>query len=365
MSTPRLRILVPVALATGLAVRRRRARPIGVPSDAPALRRRAEEQQRPARPRHGARPLALGVLLVALIAPLTPASSEGPCEASLDGMRLITASLGDDGDVTRLASSIVGLDGTRCSVAIDPGVDVLGVQVGLLHRDTAGAAIDPARLPGWELPVTTRVRVTDTTRSPTALTFDGPEGPASAMREIGVPRSVRITVSYPSGWHLTSVPSDGAAVHHTTGGVEVTHSALLFPPFTSDEIVISAQARPGRGTPTITVEATPTASRTLSTLLDRTDDRAALAVIGALLDLSAEGADDLAQGALELADGLDELADATVELADGVDELVDGVTELLDGIVELVDGVTGRVSSPTGCRARPMAPLRSSPGSTS
>jgi hypothetical protein len=235
--------------------------------------------------------------MLTLIVPLAPASSEGPCTPSPEGMRLVTAVLGDDGDVGEVTTEILGLDGTRCSVPPDPDVDVLGVQVGLLHRAPSGEAIEPSRLAGRDLPVTTRVRVTDTTRTSTSLSVEGPDGPTSATRDIGIPRSVRVTISYPSGWHLTAAPSEGTAVHHGPGGVEVTHSALLFPPFTAHELVVSAQAQPGRGTPTITVETTPAAPQTLRALLDRTDDRAALAVIGALLDLSAEGADELADGA--------------------------------------------------------------------
>ena len=277
--------------------------------------------------------------MLAVIAPLAPASSEGPCEPTPDGMRLVVADLGEDGDLREVTTDVVGLDGTRCTTAPDPDVDVLGVRVGILHSDVSGAAVEPTRLTVSDVPITTRVRVTDTTRASTELVVDGPNGTASGTRELGAPRSVRVTVRYPSGWFLTAAPAEGTAVHDGRGGVEVTRSVLLFPPFTPDYVVVSAQAQPGRGTPTVIVESTPADAATLRALLDRTDDRAALAVIGALLDLTAEGADELVDGAFELADGLDELADATEELADGVDELADGVQELLDGVDELVDGV--------------------------
>ena len=340
-----LRLILPVALATGLVVRRRRrsATPTPPPQPTPAATRppaaRAARATRTPRRRRRGHPVALAVLVLAVIAPLAPASSEGPCEPTPDGMRLVVADLGGDGDVREVTTDVVGLDGTRCTTAPDPDVDVLGVRVGILHTDPNGAAVEPTRLTVSDVPITTRVRVTDTTRASAELVVDGPNGTASATRELGVPRSVRVTVRYPSGWFLTAAPAEGTAVHDGRGGVEVTRSVLLFPPFTPDHVVVSAQAQPGRGTPTVIVESTPADAATLRALLDRTDDRAALAVIGALLDLTAEGADELVDGAFALADGLDELADATEELADGVDELADGVQELLDGVDELVDGV--------------------------
>ena len=336
------RLILPVALATGLVVRRRRRSATPTMSPRPtaaAVRPPAAPAPRPAHRRRTGHPLALAVLVMAVVAPLAPASSEGPCEPTLDGMRLVVADLGGDGDVRELTTDVVGLDGIRCTTAPDPDVDVLGVRVGILHTDPGGAAVEPTRLTVSDVPITTRVRVTDTTRASTDLVVDGPNGTASDTRELGVPRSVRVTVRYPSGWFLTAAPAEGTAVHDGRGGVEVTRSVLLFPPFTPDHVIVSAQAQPGRGTPTIVVESTPADAATLRALLDRTDDRAALAVIGALLDLTAEGADELVDGAFELADGLDELADATAELADGVDELADGVQELLDGVDELVDGV--------------------------
>ena len=337
-----LRLLLPVVLATGLIVRRHRRS--GTPALSPkptaaAVRPPAAPAARPVRRPRTGHQIALAVLVLAVIAPLAPASSEGPCEPTLDGMRLVVADLGGDGDVRELTTDVVGLDGTRCTTAPDPDVDVLGVRVGILHSDPTGAAVEPTRLTVSDVPITTRVRVTDTTRARTELVVDGPNGTASDTRELGVPRSVRVTVRYPSGWFLTAAPAEGTAVHDGRGGVEVTRSVLLFPPFTPDHVVVSAQAQPGRGTPTVIVESTPADAATLRALLDRTDDRAALAVIGALLDVTADGADELVDGAFELADGLDELADATAELADGVDELADGVQELLDGVDDLVDGV--------------------------
>ena len=336
------RLILPVALATGLVVRRRRrsATPTPPPrSTTAATRPPAAPATRPARRHRRGHPAALAVLVLAVVAPLAPASSEGPCEPTRDGMRLVVADLGGDGDVREVATDVVGLDGTRCTTAPDPDVDVIGVRVGILHTDPSGAAVEPTGLTVSDVPITTRVRVTDTTRASTELVVDGPNGTESETRELGVPRSVRVTISYPSGWFLTAAPAEGTAVHDGRGGVEVTRSVLLFPPFTPDHVVVSAQAQPGRGTPTIVVESTPADAATLRALLDRTDDRAALAVIGALLDLTAEGADELVDAAFTLADGLDELADATAELADGVDELADGVQELLDGVDELVDGV--------------------------
>ena len=342
MRRPPLRLLLPVALATGLVVRRRRrsATPGPTPERPVAATRSsaAPAPRRAGRHRRG-RPVALALLVLAVVAPLAPASSEGPCEPTPDGMRLVVADLGGDGDVREVTTDVVGLDGTRCTTVPDPDIDVLGVRVGILHSDLTGAAIEPTRLTVSDVPIATRVRVTDTTRERTEFFVDGPNGTVTDTRQLGVPRSVRITVRYPSGWFLTAAPAEGTAVHDGRGGVEVTRSVLLFPPFTPDHVVVSAQAQPGRGTPTVIVESTPADAVTLRALLDRTDDRAALAVIGALLDLTADGADELVDGVFQLADGLDELADATAELADGVDELADGVQELLDGVDALVDGV--------------------------
>ncbi len=335
------RLLLPVALATGLVVRRRNRRSLRHVTVAPHAPNTTRTPAPPVRRERRRRnhPVVLGLLLIGVLAPLTPASSEGPCTPTPDGLRLITAALGGDGDVRDVTTDVINLDGTRCTTVPPRDEDVLGVRVAILHTDPVGAAIEPTRLTVSEAPITTRVRVADTTRARTELVADGIDGTVRTTRELGVPRSVRITIRYPSGWYLTAAPAAGTAVHDGRGGIEVTRSVVLFPPFTPNDVVVTAQAQPGRGTPTIIVESTPADAPTLRALLDRTDDRAALAVIGALLDLTADGSDALADGSVALADGLDELADATSELADGVEGFADGVQELLDGVDELVDGV--------------------------
>jgi X-X-X-Leu-X-X-Gly heptad repeat protein len=329
-------VLLPVALATGLAVRRGRRRRATATDGRP---RAGAPQSAPRSRRTLPRGLGAAVLVAALLGPVAAASSQGTCAPDPDGLRMLHAELGDDGDVRSAETRIVTLRGTTCTLPEVPSVDELGVQVAILHRDAAGTSLETPRLSTHDGAVTTRVRVTDATLRSDDDAAGGPSEHAGG-EERGVPQAVRITVRYPDGWQLAALPPLGASVHlPARGGPEVTIDALLFVPFTTDTLLLETTALPARGTPTVIVETTPASPDTLRALLDRTVDRRTLAVVGALLDLTADGTEDLADGALQLADGLDELADGVGELYDGVDELYDGVGELVDGVAELSKGV--------------------------
>ena len=304
----------------------------------PRISRRARAVARRARRRRHVidATRAVGVALAALALVGVPVPSSAPVLACGQERATTIVRLGelaDDGELTALRERHL-TDGTEpCETEVSDATDV---AVAIVHQDAAGRSLETSELGRVDGPVDTRVSVRDTTARTEDLVVTGPAGVVSATRRIGVPQLVRITITYPSGWELGSARGDGVSVSILEDGVEVTRSGVLFPPLFATALQLTTTARPARGTPTVTVEATPLAqgAPVPSTLLDRDTT----AVVGALLDVTRGGVRELADGAGQLADGTDALAGGARELADGTEELAAGARELADGTEGLVDG---------------------------
>jgi X-X-X-Leu-X-X-Gly heptad repeat protein len=286
------------------------------------------------------RPTGRRLAVLALLAALAVPASAGAVTSCAPGPGRVLehrALIAPDGEPRSLSTWVVGPAGLACRVPGTTTSDDLGVAVAITHRDAGGAAVEGAALARTEGSITTRVRLVDTTAREVVLAAEGPAGPVTESRAIGTPMTVRIDVTYPSTWEPT--PPADAVVRRDGRSTVVSGIVVLAAPFTPGEAALEVSALPGRGTPEVSVEVTTLPGPVLQALTDRSDDRETYAVLGALLEVTADGTVELADGAGELADGLDALADGTAELADGTAELADGTAELADGVDELVRGV--------------------------
>ena len=288
---------------------------------------------------------AAAVLVVS--APVTaPGIACGPVPS---GAAVVTLGhLADDGELTSLRQRTVGTEGESCEEEVeDPSLDV---EVSILHRDVTGGSLEASELHDHDQ-VSTRVSVRDTTAEDRDLTVTGPVGTVAETRRIGVPQLVRATLRYPTTWTVTAPQGDGVSSHLDGDVVEVARTAVLFAPLLDDELVLEVTAVPGRGTPSVTVEATPLSAGDADAVPDGLLDRDTTAVVAALVDLAEDGARELVGGAEQLADGSEELADGTDDLADGAAEVADGAAGLGDGMAGLADGVAGLSSGVDGSAA--------------
>lgn len=281
------------------------------------------------------RAVGLPALVVALVAlPVPPGAPVLACEDVAAATVVLVGQLADDGELTGLRERHLADGAEPCEREVTDATDV---AVAILHQAADGRSLEASELTRVDGPVDTRVTVRDTTARSEDLAVTGPAGVATATRRIGVPQLVQITVRYPSGWELAPAGDDGTTVSVRDDGVEVSRAGVLFAPLFDEALQLAVTAVPGRGTPTVTVEATPlTAGAPVpAELLDRD----ATAVVGALLDVAADGVRELADGTRELADGTDELAGGARDLADGTDQLADGTAELRDGAQGLSGGI--------------------------
>jgi X-X-X-Leu-X-X-Gly heptad repeat protein len=246
------------------------------------------------------------------------------------------ATLADDGEVTRLDRRLINADATTCLDEGDGDAAALGVAVAVLHEDASGRSLEATELTQQDGPVLTRVAVRDVTARERQIEVDGPRGRTMVSRLVGVPQVVRVAVRYPPGWQVTAAAEDGTAVTLSDSRTEVARTAVLFPPLLADELVLAVLARPAAGTPSVTVDASPLAG--MEPFVLEALDPDVLAVVGALGELAAEGAAQLADGAGELAEGTRELAAGTRDLADGTIDLADGTRQLAGGAEELAGG---------------------------
>jgi len=278
--------------------------------------------------------LVAALLLVWPPPVLAPGVACGPVDA--ETAVVTVGELADDGELDALERRVVRGDGEVCIADTDSAEPT--VRVGVLHTDAEGRSREAAELARLEGRVTTRVAARDVTASTREVTALGPLGATSAERRIGMPQLVRIAVAYPRSWDVTAPDGDGVATTVVDGMVEVSRSAVLFPPLLDDALALEVQAGVGRGTPSITVEATPLAGVEPFVLPAGVLEQDALAVVGALATVGEDGAAELADGADELASGVDELADGSGELAAGAEDLADGLTGLSGGVGELAEG---------------------------
>lgn len=280
--------------------------------------------------------LLTAVVVVALALP-APAATPACIPSTTDATRVHLGQLDDDGELTSLRERIVGVGGEVCEEEREP--TQLDVTVAILHRDADGSSLEGSELTRADGPVRTRVTVRDTTAEARHLEVAAPTGMVMATRRIGVPQLVRATVRYPASWEVEAPSGDGISTRLDGDALEVARTAVLFPPLLEGSLTLEVTANPGRGTPRVTVDATPLAGSDAFALAEKLVDRDTTAVVGALLELTGEGVRELAAGAEELAAGTDELADGAAQIAGGAGELADGTAGLADGIGGLSAGI--------------------------
>lgn len=302
-------------------------------------RRRALQRRRAHR-----RGAAVLLALVVLVASDLPRAATGvACEVPGEHEAVIhRASLATDGEVEEVRELRVDDAGATCDEGVaDP--EQLPVSVAISHRDDRSATVEPTRFDRAEGAVTTHVRVTDSTARERTVTVDGPLGITEETDRIAVPQLVRVAIRYPASWDVQTPSGEGLTTRLDDDGVEVARAALLAAPFGPQQLSLEVRATPGRGTPSVEVDATPVAGREPFVLPDELLDRDAAAVLGALTEVAADGAAELADGADELAEGTGEMADGAEELAANADPLIEGTDELADGSRELATGADGLV----------------------
>ena len=309
----------------------------------PSRARRRDERPTPQRARQplgrrftrgGAVSALAGLLLLWPPPVLAPGVACGPVDA--DTAVITAGDLADDGELGTVEQRIVRGDGEVCVTDRD-GVEPT-VAVAVLHTDAEGRSREAAELGRVEGRLTTRVEARDVTAATREVTVLGPLGATTVERRVGLPQLVRIAVSYPSSWDVQAPEGDGVTTTVVDGVVEVSRSVVLFPPLLEDAVALQVHATPARGTPSVTVEASPLAGVEPFVLPAGVLEQDALAVIGALSVLGQDGATELAEGTDELAEGVGELAGGAGELAGGAGELAGGLTGLSGGAGELATG---------------------------
>ena len=278
-----------------------------------------------------------GLLLVWPAPVLAPGVACGPVDA--DTAVITLGSLAGDGELGAVEQRIVRGDGEVCVAEAD--VVEPTVAVGILHTDAEGRSREVAELDRIEGRLTTRIEARDVTASTREVSVQGPLGADTVQRRLGLPQLVRIALSYPSNWDVEAPDGDGITTTVVDGVVEVSRTAVLFPPLLDDAVALEVRATPARGTPSVTVEASPLAGAEPFVLPGDVFEQDALAVIGALSAVGEDGAVQLADGADELAGGVGDLAGGAGELAGGAGELAGGLSGLSGGAGELAGGLSG------------------------
>lgn len=285
--------------------------------------------------------LALAATL-SISAPLIAVGYACPTDGA--PLRIQRADLSADGEINTLEHLEVGAHGRTCAQATDADPDDLDVSVSILHTDVAGRSLEASALHGTD-PVSTRVRVRDRSVRMQTIALHASGEFERETYPIGVPQRVHITVTYPAGWEVIGPIDSGTSLRVEGDRVIVSRSGVILSGLLDDHAILEVTAIPARGTPSITVEATPLTSVHAEALPEPLLDRDTTAVVGALLarvsdafDEMVDGTDALQQGVGELHTGAGSLADGAAELAAGTAEFRAGVTTLADGSAELADG---------------------------
>jgi X-X-X-Leu-X-X-Gly heptad repeat protein len=292
------------------------------------------------------------VTAIVVVGPVT--ASPGDCTDDPPPSVAIRGNLATDGELTSVSRQV--LNGGDClALATDTTddtntddtdtddidaatavADSVPVRVSVVHRDATGRPLHDSELSSADR-LTTRIAVRDASARPHQITADGPRGPVTRDVRLGIPLRVEVVVDLPAGWSDVAVLDADAHIDRHGRGLRVTHSTILFPPATDDELVVEVVSVPGRGVPTVRVHATPLTRTTLvNGVTDR--DRDSAAVLASLGEVTADGASDLADGASQLADGLDELSDGTGQIADRMGDAADGASDLAAGMRQLTAG---------------------------
>lgn len=284
---------------------------------------------------------AAAVIAVVVVGPVT--ALPGDCTDDPPPTVAIRGDLATDGELTRVSRHVV--EGGDClALATDTDEDAadtdvaddVPVRVSVVHRGADGRPLHDSELSSADR-LTTRIAVRDASARPQQITADGPRGPVTRDVLLGVPLRVEVVVDLPSGWSDVAVRDADAHVDRHARGLRITHSTILFPPATDDELVLEVVSIPGRGVPTVRVHATPLTRTTLTNgVTDR--DRDSAAVLASLGEVTADGASELADGATQLADGLGDLADGTGKIADRMGDAAAGASDLSGGMRQLTSG---------------------------
>jgi X-X-X-Leu-X-X-Gly heptad repeat protein len=301
----------------------------------------------------------------ALLAPLAVApAAAGPVVGADDctgrtpvvARAELRADLAADGHVTAAerAREVSDDRGAACRSTDPREADALPVAVGILHASPQDGALEAGQLGDATGPVTTRIAVRDRTASPREVTTEVPGGTEVRERRVATPHLVRIGIGYPRSWSTISPGTDGVRTDVVDGGVHVAVTHLLFPPVTEDEVVLPVTADAGRGVPRVSVEVIPVTDEERVRLAADELDRDAAAVVAALTEAGADGAEQLADGAAELAGGIGDLASGNRQLADGLAELAAGGADLRAGADQVAAGAaelaTGAAQLAVGMR---------------
>lgn len=278
---------------------------------------------------------------------VTPASGSAAadCTVTADDLHALTVQMGPDGEFQ--AATRTSVDGPTCVTTLvgESGPQLVRarsalapVAVSILHR-SQGAVVESTLIDRSTGDVRTEIRVRDTTTADQIFTVDGPLGQERVTEALAIPMMVVTEIHYPSSWRISVPTRAGMSVSTDRSGTIVRAAGLLFPPITDSELVVGTDATAGRGTPTVTVHATPLADQRNLGIPDGLLSRDDLAVIASFTALAADGSDEIVDAAIEIADGTQELAEGTDELADGTAELADGTRELADGVRELAEAM--------------------------
>ncbi|MDX1510698.1 MAG: hypothetical protein R3249_05095, partial [Nitriliruptorales bacterium] len=226
---------------------------------------------------------ALGLTTAIAIAVPTAVAATPSCAWGITPQRpvavAVRADLTADGEIADVSRAVSGTDHCWAATAAPEAAD-LPVDVAVLYTDADGRSLEASELTDASGPVTVRVAVRDRTAADQLIAVAGPLVTEHVVERVGLPQVVEVGIELPSGWEDLQPATPGARVDVSHTGLRVRHAALLFPPVTSDEIVVELTVRPGAGVPTVTVESTP-AGQDLDGALEDSLDRETAAVLAA------------------------------------------------------------------------------------
>lgn len=336
---------------------------------------------------------SVALLAAALVAAPQIASAQEPRV-----LRSVDVSLGGDGTITAVRSTVVADDGdgdVRTDVEdIAPADAELPIRVQTTYRTPTAAGSDLADLAGHDGPVTIDVTVQNTTVEPRLLSYASGGNGVSEYALVGSPLTVVGAVTLEGATRvITSEGSTNGVLGHLDGAQAVQWSAILAPPQLSatatfrleldvDDFVVpqfDVAVQPGLVTDpsvdtllTRSFAAAPNSSRTmqLATLATITAVNETLGDVGASLDeiraalaasatsFGSNASSGLAAANTSLAQRLDlavtSLHDASAEVGATIDVARANGVSSLDAALEEIRSVLGTADPGTAS-----APARS------
>lgn len=191
--------------------------------------------------RHGASYRRLGMLsTVALVAGLLVGAPQVASAAEPRVLRTVDVTVGDDGSVTAVRSTLVSDDGsgevTTDTEELAPGETDLPVRVLTTYRTSDGSGTDLSDLAGYSGPLTIDVAVQNTTVRPTLLSYASGGVGVTEHALVGSPLTVVGGVTLPGATRVVTAGADGAPATNGVLGQDadgtsvVQWSAVLAPP---------------------------------------------------------------------------------------------------------------------------------------